>query len=191
MLIFRTFKYFILSSLVLLGLSISVANASLVYNVDRTVGTGSVSGFIETDGTLGSLETKNITDWKLTLTVLGLAGSTSDTIEFGLQSRHMINGQATKATATQLWFDFGLKESTNYLYFEGTNPKNFWCLETMTCTSQSPTETIALSDSKSQVTRSGVVVFAQVSAIPVPATVWLFGTALIGLTGFAKRRKTV
>ena len=27
------------------------------------------------------------------------------------------------------------------------------------------------------------------SAIPVPATVWLFGTALIGLVGFGKRRK--
>lgn len=28
-----------------------------------------------------------------------------------------------------------------------------------------------------------------VSAIPVPAAVWLFGTALIGLVGFSKRRE--
>jgi hypothetical protein len=28
-----------------------------------------------------------------------------------------------------------------------------------------------------------------VSAVPVPAAVWLFGTALIGLVGFSKRRK--
>ena len=28
------------------------------------------------------------------------------------------------------------------------------------------------------------------SAVPVPAAVWLFGTALIGLIGFGKRRKT-
>jgi hypothetical protein len=28
-----------------------------------------------------------------------------------------------------------------------------------------------------------------VSAVPVPAAVWLFGTALIGLVGFGKRRK--
>jgi hypothetical protein len=27
------------------------------------------------------------------------------------------------------------------------------------------------------------------SAVPVPAAVWLFGTALIGLVGFGKRRK--
>ena len=29
-----------------------------------------------------------------------------------------------------------------------------------------------------------------VSAVPVPAAVWLFGTALLGLIGFSKRRKT-
>jgi hypothetical protein len=28
-----------------------------------------------------------------------------------------------------------------------------------------------------------------VPAVPVPAAVWLFGTALIGLVGFSKRRK--
>ena len=30
---------------------------------------------------------------------------------------------------------------------------------------------------------------ASVSAVPIPAAVWLFGTALIGLVGFSKRRK--
>jgi len=30
-----------------------------------------------------------------------------------------------------------------------------------------------------------------VPAVPIPAAVWLFGTALIGLVGFGKRRKTV
>jgi hypothetical protein len=31
---------------------------------------------------------------------------------------------------------------------------------------------------------------APLSPVPVPAAVWLFGTALIGLVGFSKRRKT-
>jgi hypothetical protein len=30
---------------------------------------------------------------------------------------------------------------------------------------------------------------AAISAVPVPAAVWLFGTALIGLVGFSKRKK--
>ena len=41
---------------------------------------------------------------------------------------------------------------------------------------------------------SGVIfddVSLSVSAVPVPAAVWLFGTALLGLFGFGKRRKTV
>ena len=36
---------------------------------------------------------------------------------------------------------------------------------------------------------SSVETVAAVPAVPVPAAVWLFGTALIGLVGFGKRRK--
>lgn len=36
---------------------------------------------------------------------------------------------------------------------------------------------------------SGEAVITEISAVPVPAAVWLFGTALIGLVGFGKRRK--
>ena len=36
---------------------------------------------------------------------------------------------------------------------------------------------------------SGSVIGTPVSPVPVPAAVWLFGTALIGLVGFSKRRK--
>ena len=31
--------------------------------------------------------------------------------------------------------------------------------------------------------------FENASAVPVPAAVWLFGTALIGFIGYGKRRK--
>ena len=32
--------------------------------------------------------------------------------------------------------------------------------------------------------------WTETSAVPVPAAIWLFGTALVGLVGFGKRRKT-
>ena len=48
------------------------ADASIVYNLNRTIGAGTVTGFIETDGTIGVLSTANITDWILTLTAPNL-----------------------------------------------------------------------------------------------------------------------
>ena len=33
--------------------------------------------------------------------------------------------------------------------------------------------------------------FSPVSAVPVPAAVWLFGTALVGLVGFSKRKSRI
>jgi hypothetical protein len=183
---FRTLKFIILSSLVLLGLSISAANASIVYNVDRKFDNGSVRGFIETDGSTGILQNNNITDWELTLTILGL----SDKIELGGNSRHFIVGHAVAATTTQLLFDFDVINPASYILFLGTN-SSFWCLETKNCTSNPRGETIAFSNSRSQATRSGRIAFAQISAVPVPAAVWLFGTALLGLVGFSKRRKTI
>ena len=39
--------------------------------------------------------------------------------------------------------------------------------------------------------RMGGFVYRDVSAVPVPAAVWLFGTALIGMIGFSKRKSKV
>ena len=36
----------------------------------------------------------------------------------------------------------------------------------------------------------GVIATGTISAVPVPAAVWLFGSGLIGLAGFARRNKT-
>jgi len=35
-----------------------------------------------------------------------------------------------------------------------------------------------------------MVAIADLSAVPVPAAVWLFGSGLLGLVGVARRRKT-
>jgi hypothetical protein len=61
-------------SLALFGLSVSSANASVIYNVDRTIGSGTVTGFMETDGALGVLGASIITDWMLTLSAPNLFG---------------------------------------------------------------------------------------------------------------------
>jgi hypothetical protein len=44
------------------------ARADIVYNISRTVGTASITGFIETDGNTGTLASTDILDWNLVLT---------------------------------------------------------------------------------------------------------------------------
>ena len=70
------------------------ATTSIRYNVSRFVESGSVVGFIETDGTLGTLTTANITDWELTLTSPDLlfGDVESDTISFSDSLNTFVGG---------------------------------------------------------------------------------------------------
>ena len=45
----------------------TAAKADITYAVDETVGAGSATGFITTNGTIGTLDTADILDWNLTL----------------------------------------------------------------------------------------------------------------------------
>jgi hypothetical protein len=92
----------------------SLCNASsTTYDVDLTIGTGSVAGFIETDGTTGPYYQGaeiHLLDWDLVLTdgantfdLLGpLSGSNSSANVEDLFGHGMLS-----ATATQLLYDFG------------------------------------------------------------------------------------
>src|SRR5450755_575513 len=91
----------------------------ITYTVNRTVGTGSVTGFIETDGTLGVLSLSNIVDWGLTL----FAPTSSPTTYIldgplsGNNSSVYMAGSDTTASATQLLFNFSGTDN-GYLLFQ-------------------------------------------------------------------------
>src|SRR5450755_221698 len=74
-----------------------------------------VTGTIQTDGTLGILNTGNITDWNLLLSdgtnTFDLTGSLS-----GNDSVVLIQGTDTSATATQLLYNFD--RSVGFLLFQ-------------------------------------------------------------------------
>lgn len=166
-------------------LASTAVNAAIVYEVDRAVGDGTITGFIETDGTLGILSSANITSWNLTLTAPNLLGSPSviDS-STGLAS---IDGTATTATATQLLFDFSASGNTFFLLQDPPTTGNYWCLEIQGCVGPGG-EIIGRTSTGGPaqiVDQSGSVVFAQV--IPIPAALWLFASAL-GLLGWLKRR---
>ena len=170
------------------------ANAiSITYDVNRTVDAGSVVGTITTDGTLGVLTTGNITNWVITLSAPNLRGGSPDVIDFATQTQTNLGGTATTATDTQLLFNFSLP-GTNFFLLSGGS-LNFWCLETADCTGEGPGEHIGrnslefILSAQTAIFTSGNLVFAQVSAIPVPAAVWLFGSAL-GLLGWMRRKAT-
>lgn len=92
----------------------SAAIAAIVYDVNRVIGDGTVTGFVETDGTLGILTSGNITNWSLTLTAPNLLGGSPEVIDFATQVQTYLSGPATTATSTQLLFDFSL---ANRIFF--------------------------------------------------------------------------
>ena len=196
---------------VFMTLCAATANASIIYDVDRTIGDGTVTGFIQTDGTLGDLFAGNIENWSLTLTAPDPSSNTggviSDTISKSTGDSVSIvgpfNTTAVSATATQLLYDFNFTHPQDptgsiYMLFLGaTSPNLNWCLETTICNSDGvgSMEYISYIDTSgnkvllSSVNHTGEIVFANTAVIPVPAAVWLFGSGLIGLAGIARRKK--
>jgi hypothetical protein len=78
------------------------ALANIVYNVDRTVGMGSVTGTITTDGNSGTLGLGDFLAWNLTLNGVGASYTinSTDSVIWGDPF-----GDVT-ATATDLYFNF-------------------------------------------------------------------------------------
>ena len=92
---------------------VSASKADIIYDVNLTVGTGTVTGYIQTDGTIGVLPVGDITDWNLVL----INGS----FTYTLQQADGVTGQGgLTATTTGLFFDFDPPNGGALLF--GANP---------------------------------------------------------------------
>lgn len=170
----------------------STAHA-LTYFVNRVIGAGTVTGFIQTDGTIGVLVGTNITDWALTLDFPAISGGTPINIIYAPIDPHdtYAQGPSTIASSTEITFDFDLSSVGNAFHL-GPSGSAYWRLDgalsseimfaSSCCTSWAGTD---------YVQRTGVVVIASVNAVPLPAALPLFGTALAGMgfIGWLRRRK--
>jgi hypothetical protein len=107
----------------------TMARADTQYNVNLSIGTGTVTGTITTDGNTGTLTTSDIKDWNLTITdganSVSLQGPLS-----GNNSFDAMNGSPVSADATNILFDFSGSAAANaYFFFENGSPGhvNFVC----------------------------------------------------------------
>lgn len=178
-------------ALVVMLLGAIVCNASPIsYNVSRTVGIASITGFMETDGTLGVLSAGNFVDWSLLLNdgtnTYNLYGPLS-----GNSSSVYVVGSDVTATTNQILFNFSGSDS-GYLLFQygvGIHDGFHYYCDNTTASICLAGETVAPAyyTQGQTVSRSGNVVIAG-SAVPEPGSLLLFASGILGLSGILRRR---
>jgi hypothetical protein len=182
----------------MLFLSAGLCSASaIIYNVDQTIGVGEVTGFVETDGTIGVLGASNILNWNLLLNdgtnTIDLLGPLS-----GSNSALGVAGSDLSATATQLLFNFSGSDD-GWVLFQApvlSTGSNFWCSgimpngiggKTTGCSDEPAGEALNVKPDPNEFTSlSGTQVIA--STIPEPGSLALFGSGLLLLTGVLRRK---
>jgi len=182
----------------MLFLSAGLCSASaIIYDVDQTVGVGEVTGFVETDGTIGVLGASNILNWNLLLNdgtnTIDLLGPLS-----GSNSALGVAGSDLSATATQLLFNFSGSDN-GWVLFQApvlSTGSNFWCSgimpngiggKTTGCSDEPAGETLNVKPEPNEFTSlSGTQVIAS-TTIPEPGSLALFGSGLL-LTGVLRRK---
>ena len=169
--------------------AVVVVTSPITYDVNLTVGDGTVTGDIVTDGNT-SPSSPDITNWNLLLTE---PGSSADLT--GSNSYLFSDGTDLSATASQLFYNFSVAPG-GLGFLSNTDPLNTWL-----CFQSSGQECAPLSDGAPVIAFSIAGDPAQsysgnqvigTAATPIPAALPLFvsGLGTLGLLGWRRKRKT-
>jgi len=170
----------------LMGATASYA-APITYNVDQTIGTGSVTGSILTDGVLGVLGGGDITGWNLHL------NSGAATFDLNSTNSYLFGSGKVTATSQELTYDFS---SGNYFGFFingtiGSHSLTGWCLQSSNgqCSfSGTSGESVGVNSTYLTDPFRGMAGTQVIASVPEPET---YGMMLVGLgmLGFVGRRR--
>ena len=178
-------------------LGYSQAEANIIYDLSYTSPSGTASGFIETDGNIGTLVPGDFYDWDITLTIGALTATLEGPHSGNNSSLNCCSSTApVTASATELTFDFG-SVLTGGLFGFGLSAGG-----TRLCYADKSTENcagphpgigwqIGAGTPGTGIGPPADDVIATVTETPLPAALSLFATGLgaLGLLGWRKKRK--
>ena len=186
-------KNFVAALALVLGGAVSAVAAPVTYAVNHTIGSGSVVGSIETDGTIGTLSTANILNWTLTLSSPNLTSPNPDTFS-AAGNIFAMSGTAFSATVSDLWFDWGANDGS-YFFFQNSSNSHAWCAAagpSPSCIGEStPSDGIYFNSAggwaelSNPSTREAIA--SATTAVPEPTSVLLVAVALLGLACTRRR----
>jgi hypothetical protein len=162
------------------------ASANIVYTVNQSIGVGSVTGTLETDGVIGTLGTGDFVHWNLLLT--GAGGVTYNLVDG--TSSVLVSGSDLTAIGKDIVFNFS-GDASSYFLIQHTlfSGQNYWCnaAASEVCYEGKSDVPGSIFDASAQVESAVGLQVIATTGVPEPATWALIVLGFAGV-GFAVRR---
>jgi hypothetical protein len=170
-------------------LPLAAQASPITYDVNQTIGSGSVTGSITTDGTIGALTAADVIGWNLHLND---GTQTGDLVSGANGAFVVVEGSALAASLTALTYNYNFASGTDFYFGDTNSPFDGELCYTSYSNCWGPTG-VGLYNVHEDglsvfISQTGTQTIASVSAVPEPATLVLFGAGLAGLAAFRRRR---